>query len=52
MILHRQANLPKVVLAVTSPRRFARRLNCGQQQGNERSDNCDDYQQLHEREAE
>jgi hypothetical protein len=38
IVVHRQCDLFHVVAALTSPRRFASRLHCGKQQGNENPD--------------
>ena len=51
VIVHRQSNLLQIVQALGPPRRFPRRLNGGQQQGDQDADDGDHHQQLDQREG-
>jgi hypothetical protein len=48
--MHRQAELPQVVLARTASRGLAGALHGGQQHANQRADDRDHDQEFHERE--
>jgi hypothetical protein len=49
--VHSQANLLKIVRALSPPRCFAGRLHSRQEQRNQHRDNRDHYQQLDQSEA-
>ena len=51
VVVQRQADLLEIVAALRSPRGLARRLDGGQEQGDEHADDRDDHQQLDERKA-
>ena len=51
MVLHRDADLLEIVLALRAARRFAGRLNRRQQQGDQDADDRDHDQQFDERKA-
>ena len=49
--MKRNADLLEIIRALHTPRRFPRRLNCGEQQPDQNTDDRDNHQQLDEGKA-
>ena len=50
IVLGREGELLQIIDALNPPRRLARRLNGGKQQGNQNGDDRDDHEKLDQRE--